>query len=172
MIGKMKRRTVYVATVAAVLAMVGGFAMASLISTISSGGQNGYNVQAPGNTMYGGGSQSTNLVFTTAPGCTSSGGSVNPSSGTLTADVYVSGPASCQTSTADWFEEISFTSIAVPSATPSDVFTITVGANSPVTVTVTYSGLTSGTSIVTTNVFYELGMSGTAGTCDIGITGS
>ena len=172
MIGKMKRRTVYVATIVAVLAMVGGFAMATLITTVTSGGQNGYNVQAPGTTMYNGGSQSTTLVFITAPSCTASGGSVNPSSGATTADVYVTGEVGCQATTADWFEEISFTSTAVPSASPSDVFAITVGANAPISVTVAYTGLTMGTSIVTTNVYYELGTSGTAEASDIGITGT
>lgn len=160
------------ATVVAVLAMVSGFAMAALVSTITSGSQNGYTVTAPGTTMYNGGTQSTNLVFTKATACTANGGTVAPANTVTTANVYVTGEVACQTATSDWFEEISFTSTPVPVTGPSDVFAITVSTNAPISVTVTYSGLTVSVSIVTTNVFYEVGGSGTGVGSDIGISGS
>ena len=174
MAGAMSRRTVYIGTIVAVAALVAGFAAASLTSTITSTGQNGFGVTAPGNTMYSGSgaSQSTNLVFTTASTCSTSGGTVAPGSGAMSANVYVAGEVACQTGYADWFEEISFTSVAVPSAGPSDVFAITVGTNSPISVTVTFAGLTAGTSVVTTNVFYEVGASATPTTSAVAITGS
>lgn len=51
---RIKRRTVYVGTVVAILAMVGGFALATLTtSTISNTGQNGY-VTSSGNTIWTG----------------------------------------------------------------------------------------------------------------------
>jgi len=169
---RVRRRVVYVTMGLTVLAMIGGFAAASLISTVTSGGQNGFNVTAPTGTMYGGGSESTNLTFVKAPACTSSGGTISPGSGVLVSNVYVTGEVACQTASADWFEKLSFTSTAVPSVSPSDTFEITVSTNAPIEVTVMYSGLTAGTSIVTTNIYYEIGASGTAVTSDIGITGS
>ena len=173
MFGKSRRRTVYLATIVAALALVSGFAMATLVNTITSGNQNGYNVTAPGDTIYAGGSHVTNLPYQTASACTLIGGStVSPASGTTTADVYISGEVTCQAATPDWFEEVTFNSTVVPVTGPSDVFSITVGSNTPISVTVTFSGLTVGTSIVSTSIFYELGPSGTAVTSDIGITGT
>jgi hypothetical protein len=170
----LSRRAVYLGTIVAIAALVAGFAAAALTTTITASQQNGFGVTAPGNTMYSGtgASQSTNIVFTTAGTCTASGGTVAPASGTTTANVFVTGEVACQTSAADWFEEISFTSTTVPSVSPSDVFAITVGSNAPISVTVSYAGLTAGTSVVTTNVFYELGSSATATSSAVGITGS
>ena len=173
MSGRSKRSMVYVATIVAVLAMVSGFAMASLISTITTGGQNGYNVTAPGTTIYGaaGFSQKTSLLNTTAAACTANGGTVAPAAGATTADVYVTGEVTCQTINADWFELISFTSGSTSNANPMDIFAITVGAHPPISVTVTYSTLTTPTT-VTTNIYYELGPTGTAVAAGIGISGS
>lgn len=167
----LQRRTIYAATIVTILAMVTGFAVASLTSTVSSTNQNGFTVTAPGDTMYSA-APTTALVWVQASACTSSGGTVAPSSGATTANVYITGEVACQASSFDWFEEISFTSGTVPTSGPSDVFSITVNGNSAISVTVTYAGLTAGTSIVTTNIYYEVGGSGTAVPVHIGITGS
>lgn len=169
---KTQRRAIYAVMGLTVLALVGGFAAATLITTVTSGGQNGYNVTAPTGTMYAGGTQTTNLIQTTATACTPNDGTVTPASAATTANVYVTGEVTCQTSTADWFEEITFTSTAVTTTAPEDAFAITVSTNAPITVNVNYSGLTVATSTVATHIFYELGPSGTAVTSSIGITGS
>lgn len=162
---KMRRRSVYVGTIIAMLAMIGGLAMASYISTVTTGGQNGYSVTSATGTSYASGTPTVNLVWTTASACTSSG-SVSP--GGPTANVYVSGQATCQTSNPDWFEEISFPGAALV-ADPVDQFAVTVGTNSPVTFTVTLTA--THLEAITTNVFYEVGTSATSSTSNIGITG-
>ena len=167
-----RRKIVYATTVLTLLALVGGYAAATLISTVTSSGQNGFNVTAPTNTIYGGGSQTTDLVDTTASVCTPNGGTVAPASGVTTANVYVTGEVACQTSTADWFEELSFHSATVSSATVTDTFCITVSSNPPICVTVTFTGLTPGTSTVTANIFYELGASAVAVPSDVAVNGS
>lgn len=174
MAGALSRKTVYIGTAVAVVALVAGFAAAALTAPVASTGQNGFGVSAPGDTIYGasGSSQSTSLVWTQATVCSVTGDTVAPASGAVLASVFVSGPAMCQTGSPDWFEEINFTSAAVTSTGPSDLFTITVGSESSISVTVTYSGLTSGTSVVTTSVLYELGPSASATTAAIAINGS
>lgn len=162
---KLRRRSVYIATIVTMLATVAGLAIGAYISTIATGGQNGYSVTSAAGTSYATGTPTTNLVWTTAPACTASG-TVSPASNV--ADVYVAGEVACQTATADWFEEISFPGTALV-ANPADNFAVTVGANSPITFAVDLT-TTSGHAIQT-NIYYEVGTSATATTSDIGITG-
>ncbi|HEV8049525.1 MAG TPA: hypothetical protein VGP88_02915, partial [Thermoplasmata archaeon] len=66
----MRRRSVYVGTIVAMLAMVGGLALASFVSTVTTGGQNGYSVTSATGTSYATGTPTVNLVWTTATACT------------------------------------------------------------------------------------------------------
>jgi hypothetical protein len=162
---KLSRRSVYVGTIVVMLAMVGGLAMASFVSTISTGGQNGYSVTSATGTSYASGTPTVNLVWTTAGACTASG---TVASAGPTQNVYVTGQVACQTATPDWFEEVAFPGTALE-ANPVDNFAVTVGTNAPVTFSVSLT--TTATHAITTDVFYEVGASATADTSDIGITG-
>ncbi|MCI4337445.1 MAG: hypothetical protein L3K18_03790 [Thermoplasmata archaeon] len=162
---KLRRRTVYTGTIAVMLAMVGGLALASFVSTITTGGQNGYSVTSATGTSYATGTPTVNLVWTTATTCTASGSvtSVGP-----TANAFVAGPVACQTATPDWFEELTFPGTAL-FANPIDNFAVTVGTNAPVLFTVSLT--TTVTHAITTNVFYEVGTSASSTTSNVGITG-
>lgn len=159
------RRSVYIGTIAIMFAMIGGLAMAAFVSTVTTGGQNGYSVTSATGTSYATGTPSVNLVWTTASACTSSG---TLSSAGPTQNVFIAGPVACQTATPDWFEELTFPGTALV-ANPTDNFAATVGTNSPVLFTVALT--TTATHAITTVVFYEVGTSATATTSDIGITG-
>jgi hypothetical protein len=162
---KMRRRSVYVGTIVAMLAMVGGLALASFVSTVTTGGQNGYSVTSATGTSYATGTPTVNLVWTTATACTASG---TVSSAGPTASAFVAGPVACQTATPDWFEELTFPGTALV-ANPVDNFAVTVGTNAPVVFSVSLT--TTATHAITTNVFYEVGTSATASTSDVGVTG-
>jgi hypothetical protein len=162
---KLRRKSVYIGTIVAMLAMVGGLAMGSFISTVSTGGQNGYSVTSATGTSYATGAPSVNLVWTTATACTASG---TVSSAGPNAAAYVTGQVACQTATPDWFEEISFPGTALV-ANPTDNFAVTVGTNAPITFSVALT--TTATHAITTDVFYEVGASATATTSNVGITG-
>jgi hypothetical protein len=162
---KLSRRSVYIGTIVAMLAVVGGLATASFVSTLTTGGQNGYSVTSATGTSYASGTPTVNLVWTTATACTATG---TVSSGAPTAAVYVTGQVACQTATPDWFEEITFPGAALV-ANPVDNFAVTVGVNAPVLFTVSLT--TTATHAISTSVFYEVGASATSTTSDIGITG-
>jgi len=159
---KLRRRSVYVATIVAMLAMVGGLAMASFITTVTTGGQNGYSVTSATGTSYASGTPTVNLVWTTATGTCGT-----PTVAANDANVYISGQAACQTATPDWFEELSFPGTSLV-ANPVDNFAVTVGTNAPVLFTV--SLITTSAHAITTDVFYEVGTAA-ATTSNVGITG-
>ena len=162
---KLRRRSVYIGTIAVMLAMVGGLALASFVSTITTGGQNGYSVTSATGTSYATGTPTVNLVWTTATTCTASG---TVSSAGPTANAFVAGQVACQTATPDWFEELTFPGTALV-ANPIDNFAVTVGTNAPVTFSVSLT--TTVTHAITTNVFYEVGTSASSTTSNVGITG-
>ncbi|MGC2288430.1 MAG: hypothetical protein WA688_01050 [Thermoplasmata archaeon] len=160
---KLRRRSVYVATIAAILVMVAGFALAGFISIITTGGQNGFSATSATGTSYATGTPSVNLVWTTASGTCGT-----PTVTANDADVYITGEVACQTLSPDWFEELSFPGTSLV-ANPVDNFAVTVGTNAPVLFTVSLT--TTVTHAITTNVFYEVGTSATATTSNVGITG-
>jgi hypothetical protein len=172
---KTQRKVIYTTMALTVLALVGGYAAAQLTSSVTSGNQNGFTFSAPANTMYSGTTPSASLVYTQVPGgqsCTSTGGTVNAASAATTANAYLTGQATCQTSASDFFEEYTFASGTVSTATPSDTFTISCTGFADESVTIAYSGLTSGTSTVTTSIYYELGGSAVSVACTIVVNGS
>lgn len=162
---KLRRKSVYIGTIVAMLAMVGGLAMATFVTDLTTGGQNGYSVTSATGTSYASGTPTVNLVWTTAAACTATG---TVASAGPTQAVYVTGQVACQTATPDWFEEISFPGTALV-ANPVDSFAVTVATNAPITFSVSLT--TTATHAITTSVFYEVGASATADTSDIGITG-
>lgn len=147
------------------LTMVGGLALASFVSTITTGGQNGYSVTSATGTSYASGTPTVNLVWTTATTCTASG---TVSSAGPTASAFVAGQVACQTATPDWFEELTFPGTALV-ANPVDSFAVTVGTNAPVLFSVSLT--TTATHAISTDVFYEVGASATSTTSNVGITG-
>ncbi|MCI4330156.1 MAG: hypothetical protein L3K01_03150 [Thermoplasmata archaeon] len=161
----LRRRSVYAGTIVAMMALIAGLAMASFVSTVTTGGQNAYSVTSAIGTSYATGVPSVNLVWTTASACTTTG---TVSSAGPTANAFIAGQVACQTATPDWFEELSFPGTAL-FVNPIDAFAVTVGPNAPVLFSVQLT-TTSGHAI-TTNVFYEVGSSASSTTSDVGITG-
>ena len=167
-----QRKVIYVTMGLTVLALVGGFAAAQLTGPGTTNNQNGFTFSAPADTIYGGTNPTANLVVTMAPTCTASGGDVEAASGVTTVSVYLTGQTICQTTDNDFFEEYTFTSNAVGTAAVTDTFTISCSGFADEQVTTSFSGLTAGTSTVTTNIYFELGGSATSTSCIIGVTGS
>jgi len=168
---KTQRKMIYATMGLTVLALVGGFAAAALTAPGNTSNQNGFSFTAPGNTIYSGTTPTENLAFTTPSSCTAGGGTVTAPGAATSSSVYVAGQVACLGG-ADWFEDFSFTSNAVGGATaPSDTFAISCGTFATVTVTVAYTGLV-GADHVTTDIFYEVGTSGSSVACAISVNGS
>jgi hypothetical protein len=166
----MSRRSVYVGTIVAMVAMIGGFATAAAITGFSSNSVSGANsgtVLAPGNTIYNGGF-SVALVASTAPsgGCQNSqsiAGTGNPE----TDNVYISGAAgsSCPAGTSEWYEEFAFVQVTGSLSNDKDTLTFvtTINGNSPATVTSAFTLTLSGTCATENlNVFVDTGVAATA----------
>jgi hypothetical protein len=125
---KMSRRGVYVATIVACLAMVGGFAVAALYNGFTSTAVTNTNVgtvgSSLGNTIYQAGFTVTLAASSAAPaGCQSGNiaGSA-PVSGVETDLVYVAGAAASCPTTSEWYEEINFSSVS-DTLSSKDTFT-------------------------------------------------
>ena len=137
--GKVRRRTVYVATIAAMLALVGGFAMAATFSsTTVSQNQNGFSTSM-GSTIWAAVAPTlTTQPSPTTTSCTSATIAITTAT-TATAFVGVESTASCTTN--DFTEEVHFSySVPAGSATLSDTF--------EVYSTATLAGATSATTAV------------------------
>lgn len=118
------RRTVYLATVIAMVGLSAGFVLAASVGglTASTSGQNYGSVSAPGNSQFAG-SVSVNLAQTTAPASSCDQAATwTPGSPYAGVFVYGDGTAACQTSTAGWWENVTF---VASSAAGSDTFFIT-----------------------------------------------
>jgi hypothetical protein len=169
---KTQRKVIYTTMALTVLALVGGYAAAALTAAGTTSHQNGFTFSAPADTIYGGTTPTANLVVASAGTCTPNGNTVTASSGATSANAYISGQGACVPSTDDFFEDYTFTSNAVGSATsPSDTFSISCTGFANEAVTIAYSGLT-GTDTVTTNIYYEVGGSAPSVSCIIAVTGS
>jgi hypothetical protein len=170
-----QRRWIYLVVGLVVVALVGGFAAADLTSTVTVLGQNGFSFNAPPNTIYGlpGSKATASLSAGIAPACTLTGKTVNVPSGDSSVDVYLSGETACNTTSLEYFEWFSFASGPLGGAapSPSDTFAISCDSVATVEVTITYAGLTS-TSVVTTNVYYDLGPTASSAPCTVTINGS
>ena len=115
---KLSRRGIYVGTIVAMLAMIGGFALASLAggfthSTVT--GQNFGSVSGTANTIYSGGFTVTLLASSAGTGCQSGAitGSTTIVAGVETDNVFVEGAANSCSASGEWYEEFSF----VPAST-------------------------------------------------------
>lgn len=173
---KTQRRVIYATMGLTVLALIGGFAAATLTTNVTSPGQNGYTISAPGNTIYGGHQPTEQLQYTqatdgTSGGCSVNGADVAASAGATSAEVFVNGTVTCQTTNPDWFEGITFTSGTLPVTSVSDLFVITCSDNPSISVTVSFSALPMG-SVVTTTILYEVGSNANPVACEIAVSGS
>ena len=137
--GKVRRRTVYVATIAAMLALVGGFAMATTLSSTSvSQNQNVFSTST-GNTIWAAVAPTlTTQPSPTTTSCTSTTVAITTSTA---ADAFVGVESTPACATNDFTEEVHFSySVQTGSATLSDTF--------EVYSTATLAGASSATTVV------------------------
>jgi hypothetical protein len=142
-----RRKTVFAATILAMLVMSTGFVVASVLTglTVTQTGQNAGSITGPTSTIFATNSPVTltiTLVQATAPSC---GASATWMSGSTLANVYISGTATCTTNPNDWFEELNWTHVPSPGVGQSDTFYITttfVGGSGLNSATFTVSDIT------------------------------
>jgi hypothetical protein len=155
---RLSRRSVYVGTVVAMIAMVGGLAVAAIsgVAFTSGTGNQNFGSITSASTIYGssnGASATLNLV---SGDSTSSGACATTSaySGTV-ANIAVAGAdASCPVNN-EWYDLLTFTGVTVGSAV-SDTFYIAVnGGTSGAGFTITSSGSITGTA--TLNIYIDDG---------------
>jgi len=172
---RVRRRVVYAITALAVLALVGGYVAAELVAGGTGQGQNGFTFAAPASTIYGrpGATATSSLDSATASTCTPNDGTVQVTSGKFAITVFVSGEAACNTTSLEYFEWFNFTSAPLGSAAPgpADSFTVSCDSAPPVAVEVAYSAL-GPTTVVYTNLYYDVGPTPTAAPCIIAVNGS
>jgi hypothetical protein len=159
---KLRRRSVYIATIVAILAMAGGFALATFPNGITLGGassgQNSGTFSA-GNTIWEAAGASVALVQADSP-ATSCALSVT---GTV-ASVYLNGAATCATGgTSEWYEE--FQLAATEAVGDSDTFNwyvvggVPAAADQSFTLGAQYG--VSGPTAVTLVVYIDMGPAST-----------
>jgi hypothetical protein len=169
---KLRRRSVYVATVVACLAMVGGFAVAALYNGFTTTTITNTNVgtvgSSVGDTIYHAGF-SVSLIASTkgTAGCQSGAvaGSA-PSGGVETDTIYVSGAANTCPAASEWYEEFSFTSVSIATAA---VDTFTFATNGGVSATTSFTLTLAGSE--TSESLIVLVDDGPASTTPVSITG-
>jgi hypothetical protein len=152
---KMRRKSVYVATIVAILAMVGGFAVATLFNgfgtstvTNTNAGTVGSSV---GDTIYHNGFSVTLASSSAAGGACQSGSIAGsaPVGGVETDHIFVAGAAAnCPSGTSEWYEEFSFSSVSVATAAV-DTFTYATsgGTSTTTSFTLTLSGTETSESL-------------------------
>lgn len=155
----LQRKTIYGATVLAILLLVGGFAVASFINTITvtSTGQNNGTISGTSNTVWGTGTVSVSLVVATSTASCD----VSPTAATSTV-VYLIGGAACATSgSSEWWEEFVFPTVTYPASPASDTFYFYVvgGASGSASQTFTVSGAGSAVSGMVLAVYLDMGPS-------------
>jgi len=162
-----RRRTVFAATILAMLVISTGFVVATVLTgiTVTQTGQNAGSITGPTSTIFATTAPVTltiTLVQATAPAC---GASATWSGSTSTsANVYISGTATCTTNPSDWFEELTWTHVPSPGVGQSDMFYITTtftggsGLNSA-SFTVSDNTVADGPFTGTLNVYLDAGPS-------------
>lgn len=162
---KVSRRTVYVGTIVTMLAMIGGFAAATLaFSTIPSSNQNGFS-SSLGNTVWSGASVS---VSTGSEALSCSG---TPTAafmtGTQTISVSVKAPGSAGCNSGNFVEELSFVASTCPAGGTADNFVVfTAWSTSTPTATGSGAAASVGESVTgtltgacTLNIYVDYGTS-------------
>ena len=125
------RRGVLAGTVVAILVIAGGYVAAATLEGITTTqvGQNGGTFTGPTTTIFATNSGTTVTIqlvqATSSDDCDPA--AVTWTSGTPTANVYVSGTVACTPSALQWFEELTWNGVAVPAgAAQSDTIFIEV----------------------------------------------
>lgn len=174
MVLKLRRRSVYIGTIIAVVSMAGGFALAAYPGafTLFGGTNSGQNVGSftGGNTIWSAGA-AVSLVQAASPAalCTLA------YTGTA-ANVWLAGSSVCATGGAShWYEEFQLT--ATEAATNSDSFHwYVVGGANGADQTFTVSQSVTYTGAVTLNVWFDMGVAtaspGTVTSITATVTGS
>jgi hypothetical protein len=152
----LQRKTIYGATIVAILLLVGGFAVANFINTITvnTTGQNTGTTSGAASTVWGSGAVTVSLkVATSSAAC-----DVSPTAATAT-PVYLIGGAACAASgSTEWYEEFVFPPVTYPAAGLDTFYFYVVGGYSgsaSQTFTITGSG-TDVTNMVLT-VYLDMG---------------
>lgn len=166
--GGIRRRSVYVATVVAMLAMAGGFVLATGFTAFTVSNTGGANVGQSANTgttIYNAATVTSVISqpASVAPTCTA-GPTYTQAAGTAsyTYSISVTGLA-CVTSGADVYDTLTFTS-ATLSGTFQDTFTVTAGST---TVTLYFTTATLSTSTQTLILEVDLGSATTLSTAGL-----
>ena len=114
----LKRRTVFAATVVAMLVMATGFVVATVLTGIivTQTGQNAGSISGPTTTIFAAPPDglSITLVQSTAGSCAANGSTTLWTAAGHVANVYASGTAGCSLNTNDWFEELTWTGVHSP----------------------------------------------------------
>lgn len=136
---KLKRRSVYVATIVAILAMIGGLAVAAIsgiVFTPGTGNQN-FGQISPGNTIYAQTGVTATLVLTSGYSGATGTCATSAAYTAGAANIVVAGSSAACTATGEWYDILSFSGVDVP-AGASDTFYIGVNggaALAPFTIT-------------------------------------
>lgn len=152
---KLRRRSVYVATIVAMLAMVGGFALATFPGVFTGFGGTSSNQNSGtfngGNTIWSNGATAALVQGAQAPSCDA------VAYVTTTATVYLDGSATCSTATGtQWYEEFNFTATEVSGYVDHFAWYV-VGGTNPAEQAFSVAGSGSYVGSVTLNVFFDMG---------------
>ena len=153
--GKLSRRSVYLATIVAILALTGGFALAGFPNVFTAFGGTSSNQNqgsfTAGNTIWSGGAQVSLIQMAAPTTC------YTVSYTGVTAAVYLDGAATCATGGAtQWYEDFHFT--ATEATLDSDNFNwFVVGGSNGADQAFTVSDSGSYNGAVTLDVYIEMG---------------
>jgi hypothetical protein len=133
MSGKLSRRAIYIGTAVAIVATIGGFAVAALYQPLTMSYNGNQGSATASNTIYGaGGSTSSQnfLVDNSAPGtCTAS-----TPSGSTTETIWMAGASAAHCAAGDYYVELTFVSPTETASTSyTDTFTVTLGLGASAT---------------------------------------
>lgn len=171
---KLRRKSVYVGTIVALLAMVGGLAVAAvsgIVFTTGTGNQN-FGSIATGNTIYAQSGVTATLALVSGDGL-ASGCSTSASYTSNVANIAVAGIDSTCLATGTWYDELSFSPIAVGTSGASDIFFIAInGGTSGAPFTISASGAVASGIL---NIYIDDGPTSAAPgitSIDVTVTGS
>jgi hypothetical protein len=156
---KLKRRSVYIATIVAIFAMAGGFALATFPGGFSGFGGTSSNQNSGtfvgGNTIWSNGASVT-LVQAAAPTACDT-----VAYATTAATVYLDGSYTCangmSSAVNQWYEDFTFTTPSEANGLADNFAWYVVGGPTPAGQLFTVSGSVTYTGTVTLNVYFDMG---------------
>jgi hypothetical protein len=143
---KLRRRAVYFGTIVALVAMVGGLAVAAIsgiVFTTGTGNQNFGSITS-GNTIYAAATVTLTLVSGDGLG---SGCSTSTSYSANAASIAVVGTGSACPATGEWYDELTFSGVGSSGAVSDTFFVAVNGGNAGGAFVVTSSGTISSATL-------------------------